>query len=118
MEKKIKLVIFYSYNIIRILFSIFILFVCFSELYNIGKDPLTYEKVYTGEFLGGYGFESLCKLKLFRIFEGFSFLIYLLLVVFHLTIFRKNNIITCLLRISDIFIIIYFTYIIYSIYFV
>jgi hypothetical protein len=52
-----------TFNIIRIFFALLYIFVCVNDLYEIKKDPETYERVYTGEFLGKYRYNSLDELK-------------------------------------------------------
>jgi hypothetical protein len=103
-------------NIIRLLFGIFFLLGMLLDLYGIATDPLTYERVYTGAFLGEYRYDSLYDLKLARWRDCFIAMIYLLFVILHMTKFKQNKIFTWILRIMDISLMVFIGYSLYKTY--
>lgn len=108
MEKKVRQIAYISYNIIRLAVGFSFLLFSLTDLYNINIDADTYEKVYTGEFLGEHSYESLSQLKLSRWIEAFFSISYLIFVVLHLTILKRNRVLIWALRFIDVFIVIFF----------
>ena len=103
--------VFCTVNSIRILISIFFICMFISELFNIAQDPITYERVYTGEFLGKGRYESLSQLKITIIIQIIIVLIYAILTTVHIFILKNKKNIIWILRFMDIALI---TFIIYS----
>ncbi len=101
-------------NAIRLICGIFSLLVMLSDLYGVAVDPLIYERVYTGEFLGENSYQSLFHLKLFRWIQCVLIMVYLSLVILHLTKLKNCKILTWTLRIIDVFIILYIGYSVHS----
>lgn len=95
------------YNILRGIVAVCFLLISSSDLYFMMKDPLIYERVYLGDFLGKYSFESLFELRLFRLGEVVFALVYLLLVIIHSSYLKENVFIKWLLRVIDVLVIIY-----------
>ncbi|RHJ83932.1 hypothetical protein DW103_06480 [Parabacteroides sp. AM08-6] len=73
----------------------------------MAKYSMVYEKVYTGEFLGEWRFDSLLNLQLFSCFECLMSIIYLVLEFLHLTRLKGNVILVWFLRAIDIFLVIF-----------
>ena len=117
MEKKIKQMIYILYNFFRIIASALLIVIFIGELYNISMDPITYEKVYTGEFLGKFRFEDLKNLKAIRYSELFLSIVYITFEISHLTILKKSIFLTWILRIVDVLIISFLLYNLYYFYF-
>jgi hypothetical protein len=107
--------VYLIFNAIRIFFALLYICVGISELYEIKNDTETYERVYTGEFLGKYGYNSLDELKTSHYVSISIIIIYVLLVVLHLSKLKKWKILTWVLRIADIVVIICFVYSLYCI---
>ena len=116
MAKTIDHVFYYATNSIRILVGLFFLLFFLSELYDIAVNAETYEKVYTGVFLGENRYESLFLLKKTIWIYNFITTIYLLLIILHLTKFKRSKPLTWFLRIIDVFIIIRIGYSLYKIF--
>lgn len=73
-------------------------------------DPIIYDKVYTGEFLGENRYETLYHLILSHCIKiGVSF-IYLIFITLHLSKLKDWKILTCILRLFDVFTVSYFVY--------
>jgi len=116
MAKKVK-ILYFSYNIARILFAVILLLSFLSDIHGIAVDPNTYEKVYTGEFLGADRYESLLQLKV-SLWRNISIcIVYIFLVILHLTKFKQYKIFTWFLRVVDVFVIIFIGYSLYKVYF-
>lgn len=107
MERKIIQIIIRLYNIIRGIIALSILIISGSDLYSMMKDPLIYERVYLGDFLGKYSFESLFELRLFRLSEAVFAIGYLLLVILYSSYLKDNIFIMWFLRVIDVLVIIY-----------
>ena len=104
MEKRTRKIIYFSLNIFRIIVGLFLLLIFLSELHSIFLDPITYERVYTGEFFGEDNFKTLYHLILSNcIYCGVAF-IYLIFVILHLTKLKEWKILTWTLRIIDVII--------------
>jgi uncharacterized membrane protein len=116
MEKKINKIFYLLYNTARILFATIILLGFFSDIHGIAIDPDTYEKVYTGAFLGEYRYESLFHLKLSLWIDSLLLISYLVLVILHLTKFKQNKFLSWFLRVADLIIVSYIGYSLYIIY--
>jgi len=115
MAKTVKKTLFFLYNIARILFAVILLVGFLSDIYGIAVDSDTYEKVYTGEFLGADRYESLLQLKIFLWRNVFICIIYIFWVILHLTKYKHSKILTWFLRIVDVFIVTYIGYSLYKV---
>ena len=97
----------------------FYLYMVISELYYILKDPLTYERVYTGDFFGEYRFETILSLQIHYWLRFIFSIGYIIFEILHLSVLKKYNVLTWVLRIVDLFIIgyfVHFMFIFYSIF--
>jgi len=95
---------FYTANTIRVLIGVLFLLIFVSDLYSIFLDPDTYDKVYTGEFLGEGRFKTLYHLILSHCIAIGTVFIYLIFVVLHLTKLNDWKMLTWVLRVIDIII--------------
>jgi hypothetical protein len=109
-KKRLSNWLYYIYNAIRICIVIFLLFGFLSDIHEMTIDPDTYDKVYTGEFLGRFSYDSLWHLKV-ALWRNVSFaLIYVITLIMHLTMYKRSTLIAWLLLIVDIFVVLYFCY--------
>ena len=91
------------FDILRIIIGVLFTSILISDLLGITHDPITYERVYTGEFLGKMRYASLSQLKSSLILQIIITSIYLILSILHL-FFLKNrrSILSAILIIFDI----------------
>lgn len=108
MASKIRITLHRIYNILRIMISLLFIYIIASDLYEIFLDPVTYEAVYTGAFLGKNKFKTLYHLILSDCIEIVAFLIYLFISILHFYSLKNKKLISCILIIWDIIAISYF----------
>lgn len=119
MEKEdIKRVILLVIKIARVTIGVFLLWLFLDELHNIGIDSDTYEKVYTGEFLGEFRYESLnhYKLEIVQIIIFMS--IYVLVAFLCFTKIKRMRFFPYIVILIDLCLIIYIGYSVYKILFI
>lgn len=109
-----KKYIYWSVNILRLFCGIIMIFFNFVDIDGIFTDPITYERVYTGEFLGARRYDSLLHLISHLWILLFLAYHYVVFVILHLTKLKSNVILTWLIRIADVIIIIYTGYLVSS----
>lgn len=100
---------FYIVNLIRLLTALFLMSVCITDLYGIAQDPITYERVYTGEFLGEYQYDTLSQFKMGTIVQLVFISIYVVLVILH-TCILKRRIVLWGVRVMDLILSIFIVY--------
>lgn len=110
-----KKTFFYSLNFLRILISLILLSGFVSDIIGIASDYETYERVYTGEFLGNYSYKNIFQLQVSLWSCIIAILIYILFVVLHITKLKQNKFLSWSLRIFDIIVIIIITFSIFKI---
>lgn len=109
-NRTVKRILYSAYNAIRLCIVAFLLLGFLHDIHGISVDSDTYEKVYTGEFLGEFRYDSLRQLRATLWCDVSFSIIYIILVIAHLAIYRRNALITWSLLIIDIFIVSYFCY--------
>ncbi len=90
-------------NILRTLFAFLMIVMNISDIIGIGIDPVTYDAVYTGEFMGKFRFESLKDLIQHRWFTTVKAYIYIYTVFLYTTRFHDNKYLKWCLRGVEIY---------------
>lgn len=104
-------------NSLRIIVGSFLLMACCSDIYGIFADPVTYEHVYTGEFLGERRYDSLLQLKIYLWIQALLFALYVMFVILHLTKLRNSKVLAWTLSVADVVILIHIGYSLYGVFF-
>ena len=100
----------------RVVVAFILVYICFSDIYYSYNDPLTYERVYTGEFLGINKSGSLLQFRMECLIQGAIFAIYALCSMLSISIWKQKKQISILLIIIDIYTILYIGFSLISIY--
>lgn len=110
-----KKTIFYSINFLRILIALILLSGFVSDIIGIASDSETYERVYTGEFLGSNSYKNLFQLQVSLWGSIIAISIYILFVILHITKLKQSKLLSWSLRIFDIIVIVIITFSIFRI---
>jgi len=115
MEKKVTKIFNVTINTIRIIVGILLLLAFVSELHEIFLYPITYERVYTGEFMEKDRFNTLYHLILSNCIYSCIAFIYLLFVLLHLTKLKEWKILTWILRVLDVVLLVIIGYMLHNV---